>query len=128
MGFLKKLLKIISTILFVFALALGASYIFVKLHPPAIVDKTNHATADLRNACTAQEAYYYNNQTYTNSINHLTDKKYGLTISPGIVFQIISADKNHFEMQSYHMEDDFIYYVKGPGGMITRNKKDKHYY
>ena len=77
------------------------------------------AQADLRNAATAQEAYYVDNVTYTDSLENLLGSNYGLIISEGVTLQIISGDKRGYTMVSFHKNGDKKYQIKGPGGIIT---------
>lgn len=82
------------------------------------------AQSDLRNAATAQEAYYVDNEAYADSIEKLTGKNrhgysYGLIISDGVTIKIISADKEHYHMISYHEKGENKYEVKGPRGRVT---------
>jgi type IV pilus assembly protein PilA len=79
------------------------------------------ANADLRNACTAQEAYFVDKSTYTNLIADLTGD-YGLYLSTNVQFlpaanQRGSIDSYH--MEAYHTSGDVTYSVTGPGGSIA---------
>lgn len=81
------------------------------------------AQSDLRNAATAQEAYYVDHDSYTDSIEKLTGKNglasgYGLIISDGITLRIISAGKEHYHIISYHEKGDNKYEFRGPGGRV----------
>ena len=76
------------------------------------------AQADLRNAATAQEAYYVDNATYCDSIEELEGSYYGLFISEGVTVQIISADEYHYHLIAFHDSGDRKYQISGPGGMI----------
>ncbi len=76
------------------------------------------AQADLRNAATAQEAYYVDNSTYTDSIENLEGAKYGLFISQGVTVQIISAGKDHYQMIAFHESGNKKYQLTGPGGTL----------
>jgi len=80
------------------------------------------AQADLRNAMIAQEAYYVDNITYTDSLENLLGSNYGLIISEGVTLQIISGDKRGYTMVSFHKNGDKKYQIKGPGGIITSDK------
>jgi len=77
------------------------------------------ANADLRNACTAQEAYFVNELTYTNTIGNLTGSPYGLYISDKVDFSQCDGDATSYTMKAYHTSGDITYSVKGPGGSIT---------
>jgi type IV pilus assembly protein PilA len=77
------------------------------------------ANADLRNACTAQEAYFVDNRTYTSTIANITGSPYGLYISDKVVFSQCSGDTVSYTMKAYHTSGNITYSVKGPGGTIT---------
>jgi type IV pilus assembly protein PilA len=76
------------------------------------------AQADLRNAATAQEAYYVDNSAYTDSIEELVGVNYGFLINEGVTVQIISADRHHYNMIAFHKGGDRKYQIIGPGGTI----------
>jgi hypothetical protein len=83
------------------------------------------AMADLRNAATAQEAYYVDHMTYTDSLENLTKgRMYGLIISNGVTLRIISGDNRGYTMVSFHKNGDRKYQIKGPGGTITAKPKE----
>jgi len=73
------------------------------------------ANADLKTACTAQEAYYTDHLTYASSVSNLTGS-YGLVTSPNVVINIASANAASYEMRAYHSFGDITYTVKGSGG------------
>ncbi|UCE35833.1 MAG: prepilin-type N-terminal cleavage/methylation domain-containing protein [Deltaproteobacteria bacterium] len=75
------------------------------------------ATADLRNAATAQEAYYVDEETYTSNINNLTGS-YGLYTSKSVKFYSVAGDVDSYVMRSYHTSGDKTYRIKGPGGSV----------
>jgi type IV pilus assembly protein PilA len=56
--------------------------------------------SDLRNAATAQEAYYVDESTYCSATGTLIGATYGLYLSDKVVFTIVSG-------------------LKGPGGSIS---------
>ncbi len=76
------------------------------------------AQADLRNAATAQEAYYIDNVTYTDSIEDLAGSFYGLYISEGVTVEIISANEDHYHIIAFHEAGNKKYEIIGPGGTI----------
>jgi prepilin-type N-terminal cleavage/methylation domain-containing protein len=73
------------------------------------------AQADLRNAATAQEAYYTDNRTYAGDTALLV----GNYISDGVDLQISSASKNGYTIVAYHERGNKTYTLTGPGGVIT---------
>jgi type IV pilus assembly protein PilA len=75
------------------------------------------ANADLRNAATAQEAYYVDEETYTSDINNLTGS-YGLYTSKNVKFYSVNGDVDSYTMKAYHTSGDRTYSIKGPGGTI----------
>jgi type IV pilus assembly protein PilA len=76
------------------------------------------AESDLRNACTAQEAYYVDEETYTSTITNLVGT-YGLYTSEKVVFSSVGGDVTSYFMQCYHSSGNKTYTVKGPGGSIN---------
>ena len=75
------------------------------------------ANADLRNAATAQEAYYADNMTYTSS-SALLVGTYGLYTTAGVVISLCSGDVNSYTMRAYHSSGDITYSINGPGGSV----------
>ena len=74
--------------------------------------------ADLRNAATAQEAYYVDHQTYTGVIGTLIGSTYGLYLSTN-VSMTISGSASGYTLTSTHSSGDKTYTLVGPGGSIT---------
>jgi type IV pilus assembly protein PilA len=77
------------------------------------------ANADLRNAATAQEAYYVDWMTYTTTEARLIGT-YGLFTSAGVVFTINSGDATVYNMEAYHESGSATYTIHGPGGSIGK--------
>ena len=75
------------------------------------------ARADLNDASLAQETYWVDNETYTESIEKLIGPEYGLDPREGVTIRIISADKSHYLMEAFHEKGDFRYVIEGPGGI-----------
>ncbi|GAI61790.1 unnamed protein product [marine sediment metagenome] len=75
------------------------------------------ANADLRNAATAQEAYYVDNATYTSDISLLTGT-YGLYTSKDVSFSKCSGDVTSYTMRAYNSSGDVTYTITGPGGSV----------
>ena len=95
--------------------------LYVNEPPPRPPGGYNAAArADLRNAATAQEAYWVDHEAYTGSIEKLIGPEYGLDPYEGVTIRIISADKNHYQMEAFHEKGDFRYVLKGPGGTIEK--------
>ena len=83
------------------------------------------AQADLRNAATAQEGFYVDNGTYTDSIEKL-ENNYGLIISQDVVLQITNGNEDGYTMESFHKKGNKIYSFTGPGGTIESYDKDEN--
>ena len=75
------------------------------------------AESDLRNACTAQEGYFTDEETYTSDINKLIGT-YGLYMSEKVYFTTVSGAVTSYTMYAYHSSGDKTYWIKGPGGTI----------
>ena len=75
------------------------------------------AESDLKSACTAQEAYYVDNLTYTNAITNLVGT-YGLYTSARVIFTNTSGGIYTYHMEAYHTVGDLTYRITGPGGSI----------
>jgi len=75
------------------------------------------AESDLKNATTAQEAYYVDKATYTNAIADLVGT-YGVYTSSGVVFTTMRGGTGSYHMESYHTSGDVTFTVTGPGGSI----------
>jgi type IV pilus assembly protein PilA len=76
------------------------------------------AQADLRNAATAQEAYFVDNETYCGTVATLVGNTYGLFTSSGVVFAAITATGDGYIMRSWHPRGTTSYVIDGPGGSI----------
>jgi len=78
------------------------------------------ANSDLKNAATAQEAYYVDNETYTATIANLIGT-YGLYTSEKVKFINPSGNITTYHMEAYHTSGNITYTIDGPGGSITHN-------
>ena len=74
------------------------------------------ANADLRNAATAQEAYYVDFMIYTSAVTNLVGT-YGLFTSNG-VWMAVAGDVTSYTMSAYHTSGDRTYSINGPGGSV----------
>jgi type IV pilus assembly protein PilA len=79
------------------------------------------ANADLRNAATAQEAYFVDNQRYAGNVANLTGNKYGLMTSKGVTLTINTANSTLYNMDTHNSKGDTTYSLHGPGGSITHS-------
>jgi len=77
------------------------------------------AGADIRNAATAQEAYFVDNQTYSSRGAALIGATYGLYLSRNVTLTVASATTSGYNMTSAHSAGDATYTLVGPGGSIT---------
>ena len=76
------------------------------------------AGADLRNAATAQEAYYVDEQTYKATPTDLIGTSYGLWTSENVTMAG-DADASGYSMTSYHSSGNKTFTLNGPGGTIN---------
>jgi type IV pilus assembly protein PilA len=78
------------------------------------------AESDLRNAATAQEAYYVDNQTYEQTPTNLVGATYGLYTSSNVTLSGTAAAQQ-YTMTSYHSSGNKTFTLIGPGGSVTSN-------
>lgn len=81
------------------------------------------AQADLRNAATAQEAYFLDYNKYSSSIEALTGAGYGLYLSDGVTISIQHANNVLYQMMSFHERGSKKYSITGPNGTIEQTGK-----
>ena len=79
------------------------------------------AQADLRNATTAQEAYFVDNQLYTQDGALLAGAVYGFYTSENVVFTIASATITNYVMNARHSSGDATFWIRGPGGSVSKS-------
>ena len=79
----------------------------------------SRAVSDLRNAATAQEAYYVENQRYAGSYDSLSTGS-DFTTSPDINF-FMKGNQTVYTMTSYHPSGNKTYILTGPGGKISND-------
>ena len=79
------------------------------------------AQADLRNAATAQEAYFMDNGTYSSVTANLIGNTYMLFFSEGVNLTIVAAstDASGYVMRAWHERGDTTFSISGPGGTIN---------
>jgi len=75
------------------------------------------AQSDLRNAATAQEAYYTDGQTYTSAVADLTPR--GYAPSANVTMTTISGTTSGYTMTTQHTSGASSWTLAGPGGSIT---------
>jgi type IV pilus assembly protein PilA len=76
--------------------------------------------ADLRNAATAQEAYFVDEQTYCNATATLTGATYGLYLSENVTLTIGGANAQTYSMTTWHSAGDASFIIRGPGGSVSK--------
>jgi type IV pilus assembly protein PilA len=78
------------------------------------------SAADLRNATTAQEAYFVDNQSYSSAIGALAGPTYGLYTSQNVRLSVSAATTSGYDMRSYHNKGNVTWTIVGPGGSLTK--------
>ncbi len=76
------------------------------------------AQSDLRNAATAQEAYYTDGQTYTQTIADLTPRGFAPSANVTLV-GAIQAGTAGYTMTMKHVSGASQWTLAGPGGNLT---------
>ena len=76
------------------------------------------AKSDLRNAATAQEAYYADHDIYCDELTGLTTSPYSLHISKGVTM-IVEGASAGYTITTYHNSGNKTYTLAGPGGTIS---------
>ena len=76
------------------------------------------AQADLRNATTAQEAYFVDEQEYCATIGTLAGATYGFFTSENVTVNIAGVSTTGYTMSSFHSQGNQTYTIAGPGGTI----------
>jgi len=75
--------------------------------------------SDLRNAATAQEAFYTDSQTYTTDTAVLSPR--GFTPSANVNVTITAADTASYTMVGTHSSGITTWTLTGPGGSFAHN-------
>ena len=75
------------------------------------------AESDLRNAATAQEAYYTSYEIYSNNVVNLI----GFSVSQGVHLDVNGTSSGAYTMEAYHSVGNTTYTLIGPGGAMTKN-------
>lgn len=73
---------------------------------------------DIKNAATAQEAYYVDSRAYANSRDLLSG--FGLSSTQGVTLTV-SSNNDAYTLISYHESGDRTYTISGPGGSLENN-------
>ena len=77
------------------------------------------ATADIRNAATAQEAYFVDHSIYAGAVDDITAATYGLFLSSNVTLAITANNTTQYTMTASNSSGDQTYTLTGPGGSIT---------
>ena len=77
------------------------------------------AQADLKNAATAQEAYFVDNSTYASAIGDLAGTTYGFYTTEKVTTSVLGATNEGYTMESYHSAGNKTYFLEGPGGSVA---------
>ena len=77
------------------------------------------AQADLRNAATAQEAYFIDEDVYCDTAATLSGATWGFYTSNNVLFNIASANITAYVMTTRNSSGDTTYIMRGPGGTIS---------
>ena len=75
------------------------------------------AQSDVRNAATAQEAYYVDFSKYANGISGFTGSTYGLYLSGGVTMTV-TGNSSEYSITATHTSGNKTYTLNGPGGTI----------
>ena len=78
------------------------------------------AASDLRNAATAQEAYYVDNNEYADTSSALIGVTYGLYLSDKVQLSIRNASAITYSMIAWHSSGNASFIIKGPGGSLSK--------
>ena len=74
--------------------------------------------SDLRNAATAQEAYFVDNEIYSPVITNLEVSPYSFYRSKNVSIIVTSADAEGYTMTAIHPGSGKVFVISGPGGSI----------
>ena len=77
------------------------------------------AQADLRNAATAQEAYYVDESSYCRTLANLIGATYGLYTTARVNMTIIHGSDQSYRMRSFNAAGNHSYIMQGPGGSLS---------
>lgn len=79
------------------------------------------AQSDIRNAATAQEAYYVEHRRYSDMLDNLIGTNYGLyNISQGVSVDVAGGIQS-YTLTAYHSSGNRTFAILGPGGVIQVN-------
>ncbi len=76
------------------------------------------AQADLRNAITAQEAWFVDNAIYCTTAADLNS--YGVTLSTNVTLSVAAASATGYTMKAWNSSGNVSWTIVGPGGTMTK--------
>ena len=76
---------------------------------------------DLRNAATAQEAYFVDNTGYASTAAAIYGSTYGFYTSDGVTVGVVGVTTSGYTMTSRHTKGNKTWTLAGPGGTLTGN-------
>ncbi len=76
------------------------------------------ALSDIKNAAIAQEAYFVENQRYSQSVASLTTPPYNFYLSAGVTVSVVAATQTNYFMTAHHSSGNIVYTLRGPGGKV----------
>jgi type IV pilus assembly protein PilA len=76
------------------------------------------AEADVRNAATAQEAYFTDYDRYSSDVTALMGTSYGFYTSNN-VHTVTGGNTGGYTITAYHSSGDKTYSLAGPGGTVS---------
>ena len=79
------------------------------------------AEADLRNAVTAQEAYFVDCDEYADTSSAIIGATYGLYLSEKVQLKVRNASTTSYSMIAWHSAGNASFIVKGPGGSVSKH-------
>ncbi len=77
------------------------------------------AESDLRNAMTAQEAYFADEATYSANTAQLAGSTIGFFATANVTTAVASANSFSYQMTALHGSGNRTFTIVGPGGAIT---------
>jgi len=77
---------------------------------------------DLRKAATAQEAFLVDHKRYSENLERLLGRTYGLHLSEGVTVKVVAASEGMYLMEVRHRKGDRVYHIEGPGGSVREGQ------
>ncbi|MBN2287667.1 MAG: DUF1311 domain-containing protein [Tissierellales bacterium] len=90
----------------------------LRFLPNKVVQSNSLAKKDLELVRICMEAYFVDNNTFKGASSKEILDKYGLKLSTGVTFNVLKAGDNKYVVETFHLEGDKKYVLKGPGGQI----------